>query len=122
MTNLVSPRAVNPAVRAKGTVRPSESPSMASETILASSLNDQFDQVRLRASPLSDVKLGVSCPAFEPCSVDVRDNKGWQASRSGAVGFVCLISGIKLPVFIVAALSSLSVIKMVAGPELFFVR
>ena len=42
MTTFVSPNAESPAVRAKGTVRPSESPMMASEITRASTWNLRF--------------------------------------------------------------------------------
>ncbi|KIW31909.1 hypothetical protein, variant [Cladophialophora immunda] len=92
ITTLVSPRAVRPAVRANGTVSPSESPRIASETTRALMRKSQSGQnhLRRRCELLSERKTDAVWSRGFSWSVDVLDRSGRLASRSAAVGSVCL--------------------------------
>ena len=88
MTSLVSPSAVRPAVSAKGTVRPSDRPRIASETILALRRRVQPDQGQHRDGSvcLSETETPDSARSRDPRSVEAWDETGWFASRSAPAG------------------------------------
>lgn len=68
MTTRVSPSAERPAVRAKGTVSPSESPIVASEIIRGSMRKDEFGyEVTVSGGDLSER------PCTVPCDVDSKE-------------------------------------------------
>lgn len=111
ITTLVSPSAVSPAVRAKGTVRPSESPKIASETILTFRWKLQNDQGHVRCcwccGCLSEVNLKAVVLVV---LVELLDKSGRLASRSGAVGNVSLSSdddSVRLDIFLCRAARSM---------------